>query len=121
MTESSIFAYVFPGQGSQAVGMGRDLYSSFAAARTIIDQADAVLRFPLSRLFFEGPEEDLRQTVNAQPALVTVGIACLRAMEEVAGGSLPPPATVWASTRPWWQPESSILPRPSISPASAAD
>jgi [acyl-carrier-protein] S-malonyltransferase len=94
MTESSIFAYVFPGQGSQAVGMGRDLYSSFAAARTIIDQADAVLRFPLSRLFFEGPEEDLRQTVNAQPALVTVGIACLRAMEEVAGGSLPPPAFV---------------------------
>jgi [acyl-carrier-protein] S-malonyltransferase len=94
MTESARIAYVFPGQGSQVVGMGRDLYESFASAKTTIDEADAVLHFPLSRLFFEGPEEELRQTINAQPALLTVSIACLRALREIAGSSLPPPSFV---------------------------
>jgi [acyl-carrier-protein] S-malonyltransferase len=94
MTESSKVAYVFPGQGSQAVGMGRDLYDRFASARTVIQEADEVLKFPLSRLCFEGPEEELRQTINAQPALVTISFACLKAIQELAGSSFPTPAFV---------------------------
>jgi len=92
MSSPAKIAYIFPGQGSQVVGMGRDLYDTFESARTIIKQADEVLNFPLSRLFFEGPEEELKQTVNAQPALVTVGFACLKAMQEVHGVSLTTPA-----------------------------
>lgn len=92
MSDAMKTAFIFPGQGSQAVGMGRDLYDNFAAAKAVIDQADEVLKFPLSKLYFEGPEEELRQTINAQPALLTIGFACLKAMQEVAGASLPVPA-----------------------------
>ena len=87
-------AYVFPAQGSQQVGMGRDLYDSFASARTAFEQADEALGFPLSRLCFEGPEAELCQTINAQPALVTVSYACLKAAQEVTNDGLPPPAFV---------------------------
>ncbi len=83
-------AFVFPGQGSQSVGMGRDLYDSFTSARAVFDQADATLGVPLSRLCFEGPEDELHKTINAQPALVTMSIACLSAIRE-AGGNLPQP------------------------------
>lgn len=72
-------AWVFPGQGSQAVGMGRDLYERFDAARDIFDAADRALGFSLSRLCFEGPEEELLNTVNTQPAIVTTSIACFAA------------------------------------------
>ncbi len=72
-------AWVFPGQGSQAVGMGRDLYERFDAARDIFDAADHALGFSLSRLCFEGPEEQLLQTINTQPAIVTTSIACFAA------------------------------------------
>ncbi len=87
-------AYVFPGQGSQKVGMGRDLYENFPSARAVFTQADEVLGFPLSRLCFEGPEAELRQTINAQPALVTVSYACLKVVQAVNRDGLPPPAFV---------------------------
>jgi len=85
-------AYVFPGQGSQWVGMGHDLYEAFAAAKAVFEQADGALGLPLTRLCFDGPEDELRQTINAQPAIVTVSFACLKAMQEISGDNeLPPP------------------------------
>ena len=87
-------AYIFPGQGSQWVGMGRDLYDNFASAKTIFEQADETLGFPLSRLCFDGPEDELRQAINAQPAIVTVSFACLKVIDEVSNNRLPSPAFV---------------------------
>ncbi|MFC1993092.1 ACP S-malonyltransferase [Chloroflexota bacterium] len=86
MAEPTKVAYVFPGQGSQRVGMGSDLCDNFDIAKSVFKQADEVLGFPISRLCFEGPLDDLQQTINAQPALVIVSIACLKAAQEVAGG-----------------------------------
>ncbi len=83
-------AYVFPGQGSQRVGMGLDLYHNFPAAREVFEEADDALGFSLSRLCFEGPEEELAQTVNAQPAILTVSLACLKAVSQVAGQMICP-------------------------------
>jgi len=88
----SKIAYVFPGQGSQKVGMGFDLYNSYSSAKEIFDQADAALGFPLSRLCFEGPEEELIKTKNVQPAILTTSIACLRAAQEARNDDLPSPA-----------------------------
>ena len=76
-------AHVFPGQGSQSVGMGSKLYQSSPKAKEVFQEADEALQFSISRLCFEGPEEELRQTINAQPAIMTVSIACLRAASEV--------------------------------------
>jgi [acyl-carrier-protein] S-malonyltransferase len=84
-------AWVFPGQGSQAVGMCRDLYDNVRSARTIFEEADRALGFTLSKLCFEGPEEELRQTVNAQPALVTAAFVCLEAARELNGENFTPP------------------------------
>ena len=72
-------AWVFPGQGSQQVGMGRDLYETYPAAARLLDEADAVVGYPLTRLCFEGPEESLQQTTHAQPAIMVVSLACLAA------------------------------------------
>lgn len=65
----STTAFLFPGQGSQFVGMGKDLYEHNPEARALFDQADAIVGFPLTRICFEGPDEDLRQTRNTQPAI----------------------------------------------------
>lgn len=86
------FAWVFPGQGSQAVGMGQDLAEAYPAARAVFEEADALLGWSLSSLCFAGPKETLDDTVNAQPALLTASIAALRALE--AEGHLPEPAFV---------------------------
>lgn len=88
-------AFIFPGQGSQHAGMGRDLAGNFPAARAAFDEADQSLGFSLSNLCFNGPEEDLQLTANTQPAILTASIAAFRALAEkgvkpdfVAGHSL---------------------------------
>jgi [acyl-carrier-protein] S-malonyltransferase len=87
-------AFVFPGQGAQAVGMGKDAYDASPAARAVFERADAALGFALSRIIFEGPEDKLRQTENTQPALLTVSAALLELIagrvrpDYVAGHSL---------------------------------
>lgn len=75
-------AFVFPGQGAQKTGMGLDLYQQFDVARKVFDEADDIMGFSLSRLCFEGPDEELVQTRNVQPALLTTSIACLVAARE---------------------------------------
>jgi len=77
-------AFVFPGQGSQYVGMGQDLVAEYAVARTLFEQADATLGFSLAALCFTGPENALTDTLNAQPALLTHSIAALRVLQTLA-------------------------------------
>lgn len=94
--DAMVTAFVFPGQGSQAPGMGKDLAEKFAVARQVFEEADDALGFAISRLCFDGPAEDLQLTENTQPAILTVSIAAFRAMQEagiaapafVAGHSL---------------------------------
>ena len=83
-------AYVFPGQGSQSVGMGADLFESARAARETFEEADDSLGFPLSRLIFEGPAAELQNTANSQPAIMTVSVAAWRAWQEMGS----PQATI---------------------------
>jgi len=78
-----MLALLFPGQGSQEVGMGRDVFEASPAARSIFEAADAALGFPLSRLCFQGPEQELRRTELQQPAILTTSVAILRALEEI--------------------------------------
>src|SRR3981189_2100351 len=91
----SVFALLFPGQGSQAVGMGRDLAANYPIARQTFEEADEALGYKLSQLCFEGPEEKLRLTEITQPAILTASVAALRVLREkgvnpafVAGHSL---------------------------------
>src|SRR5678815_1645649 len=84
MTQNNLrnlrMAIVFPGQGSQAPGMGKDLAETFAVARQVFEEADDALGFAISRLCFDGPAEDLQLTENTQPAILTVSVAAFRAM-----------------------------------------
>ncbi|MEK3877457.1 MULTISPECIES: ACP S-malonyltransferase [unclassified Paenibacillus] len=91
----SKIAFVFPGQGAQAIGMGKDVYEALPQSRAVFEKGDEVLGFPLSGLVFEGPDSELKQTVNTQPALVTASVAYLKALsglqvtpDYVAGHSL---------------------------------
>jgi [acyl-carrier-protein] S-malonyltransferase len=84
-------AYIFPGQGSQSVGMGKDLFDNFAAAREVFEQADDALGFSLSEMCFSGEEADLQLTANTQPAILTVSVAAYRA---AVSEGMPKPAAV---------------------------
>lgn len=81
-------AFIFPGQGSQAVGMGKDLAGAFPAAREVFEEVDEALKQRLSRLMFEGPENELVLTENAQPALMAVSLAVVRVLEKEGGFAL---------------------------------
>lgn len=91
-----VHAFVFPGQGSQSVGMGRDLAAAFAAAREVFEEVDETLRQKLSRLMFEGPAEELTLTENTQPALMAHSLAVLRVLEREGGFTLKQKAVVVA-------------------------
>src|SRR5437763_465303 len=93
-------AFLFPGQGSQTVGMGADVFASSAAASHVFEVADEVLGFSLSTVCFEGPEETLRETINAQPAIVMVSLALLAALQE----TLSPQQSISTQAWPWITP-----------------
>lgn len=76
-------AFIFPGQGSQSVGMGQDLYENYDSAKYVFDTADKVLGRSISKICFEGPENDLKQTINTQPAILATSIAALEALKSI--------------------------------------
>ena len=78
-------ALIFPGQGSQSVGMGKDLYDNYEVAKAVFDKADEVLGKNISKICFEGPDEDLKLTVNTQPAILTTSLAALEVLKSKLG------------------------------------
>jgi [acyl-carrier-protein] S-malonyltransferase len=91
-TMTSQVAFLFPGQGSQAVGMGKDIFDASTAAHNVFETVDKALGISLSTLCFQGPDETLRETINAQPAIVTVSLALLAAFQE----ALSPQNSSWS-------------------------
>jgi [acyl-carrier-protein] S-malonyltransferase len=88
-TDQSVLsvAMIFPGQGSQSPGMGKELFEKFPVARQVFEEADDALGFPISRLCFEGPAEELQLTENTQPAILTVSVAAFRALSDAGIGA----------------------------------
>jgi [acyl-carrier-protein] S-malonyltransferase len=84
-------AFIFPGQGSQAIGMGKNLYDHYEVARNLFDDADKILNFPLSKLCFEGPEEELTKTINVQPAIFVTSLACFEVTRLLLKNKFNPP------------------------------
>jgi len=84
------YAVVFPGQGAQEVGMGKDFRDKYASSRDVFDRADSALGFPLSKVIFEGPDDELKKTEFAQPAILAMSIAVMKSMEKEEGISFDP-------------------------------
>lgn len=82
-------AFLFPGQGAQSIGMGREVYDTFSCARDVFQEVDDALKQNLTKIIFEGPEADLVLTENAQPALMTISMALIRVLEKEGGLDLP--------------------------------
>jgi [acyl-carrier-protein] S-malonyltransferase len=78
-------AFLFPGQGSQSVGMGKELFDNFSLVKRLFEEADDALGFSISKLCFQGPEEALKLTENTQPAILTTSVACLRVLQDERG------------------------------------
>ncbi len=98
-------AFVFPGQASQYPGMGKDLADKYPAARAVFDEADKALGFSISKMCFEGTEEELKLTANTQPAILTVSVAAYRVIAEQAASSrISLPGTAWVNIPRWWLP-----------------
>ena len=89
-----MYSFIFPGQGAQKVGMGKSLFETSPAARSVFEEADDSLGVNLTQVMFEGPSETLQDTAFAQPAIMTVSIAIWRAWQEFLGASAPRPAAV---------------------------
>ena len=83
-----MFSVIFPGQGSQSVGMAKDLYAKFKTVKELFHQADEILKFSISKLIFEGPKEKLDQTENTQPAIFLVGFSIFQLIKKDFGLNL---------------------------------
>ena len=94
-------AFVFPGQGSQKVGMLQDLYNEFPIVKERFDQADQALGYSISKLCFEGPDTELLKTANTQPAILTASVACYEILKEKALPLISWGATPWVNTLLW--------------------
>ena len=94
-------AFVFPGQASQYPGMGKELAERYPSAKAVYDEADAALGFSISKMCFEGTEEELKLTANTQPAILTCSVAVSRVLAEKGITPDLSQATAWASTRHW--------------------
>ena len=92
--ESPKTGYIFPGQGAQFVGMGLEVYQTSKETKRVFQEADEVLSMPLTKLIFEGPEKELQRTENAQPAIMVVSLACLKAWQELAPSPQPGPVAL---------------------------